>query len=90
MAKKTVRDLLVHVGKNPKLVDELVSKKSRDERIAVLKSHKIIDSAADLPTKEEAQKELTQLFAPAQGQQDLLKGVQAASAFIAWGGSYDE
>lgn len=81
MAKKTVRDLLQVVGKNPKLVAELASKKSTDDRVAILKNYKVIDSAADLPTKDEVDGQLKQLFSASE-KQETLDGARAALAFV--------
>lgn len=81
LAKKKLRDLLLHIGKNQKLVSELASKKTKKERVQLLQDYKIIASADDLPTKEEADNELRQLLAPCADLEDLLRGLKA-SAFI--------
>jgi hypothetical protein len=90
MARKAMRDLLLSIGKNSKLIEELVSTKNRYERVGALINHKVIVSEAELPTREEAGKEPREVSAFFKNLEGMTLQAKTASAIIACAGSFED
>lgn len=90
LARKNLRELLESIGKNPKLVDQLASKKSRNERIDLLINHKLMASNNDLPTGEEIKQKKKYLFADCEHREQPFEDPKSALAFIVAYGGYSE
>lgn len=88
--RKTLPELLACIGKNFKLVDELASRKSREQRISILINEKLITSEGDLPAGKEVKQDMKYLFAFDKKRNERLEGAYSACSFIAFGGSYDD
>lgn len=87
MARKSMRDLLLSVGRSPELVGELISKQRHSERVESLINHKIVLSEAEVPTREEFDCEPHQLSAPSKNDEAMMLEAKPAQAIIALGGS---
>jgi hypothetical protein len=91
-ARETLRELLGSVGRNPGLVAGLAAKKSREEKVELLISHKLIASKDDLPIEKEVKEEMKCLLAFAAKREAVFEATQvlSACAMIGFGGSYED
>ncbi len=89
MATQTARELLLSIGKNPKLVEELFSRKNRRERIEALISHRVIRSESELPTREKMNEEMRRVPASSVKEEGMFLEATGAASLIAHGGSYE-
>lgn len=89
LARQALRKLMGSVAKNPKLVDELASKDSRKERIALLVNHKLIASQNDLPAGKEAKRENKYRISFPGKREEIFEEAKSAWAIIVAAGSYE-